>query len=182
MATAVNQPSFSFTAIASIAGPKFVSGSSTRLARAQDVLASGAAPCTLFTVAKRQAVDATEIMFSIGSNAAGGRPTLQSNTSERALVSYSSGVVTSAASSWPVSTARAVAGRFDNVNNTVLIGGVKTSIAATALNIGSTEAVIGRGAGTTTYWSDAILECIVYANATMDWTNFQLNQVGAFGL
>jgi hypothetical protein len=182
MATALNQPSFSFTALASIAGPKFVSASSTRLARAQDLLATGATPCTLFTIARRQAVDATETMLSIGANVAGGRPTLQSNTSERALVSYSGGVVTSAVSSWPVTTTRAVAGRCDNVNNTALLNGVQTSVAAAALNVGSTEAVIGRSAGTTGYWNDAILECIVYANATMDWTNLQSNQMGAFGL
>lgn len=181
--SAPNQPGFSFTALGAFGGPKFVAASSTSLGRAQDVLPTGAAPCTILTVSKRQALDVTETIVSVGANAAGQRPTLQSNTSQRALASYSGGVATAAINTWPVATGKAVAGRWDNVNNQVMVGGAVTSAAATALNIGATEFALGKNAGIASgFWNDAILECIVVADATIDWAGLQLNQERAFAL
>lgn len=157
----------------------------TRLTRTQDVLPTGATPTTLFSVASRDAVDAIKILFSIGTNIAGNRPSLGSTSTatQRARCDYNGSAASTASGAWPFNSAKAIAGRCDNVNNSVMVDGVAgTPVAATSLNVGTIECAIGRIPNGTSYWDGYVAECIAYANVSNDWVNIQANEKVAFSI
>jgi hypothetical protein len=182
--TAAAQPQYinSISGAGNKPGFLFASASSQYVTRTQDVVQTGAVPLTMFAVAVRPATEATTRIIGIGTNSAGQTPGVgTASANARVQVGYNTGTVNSANNSWPVSTGKAIAARFDNVNNYALIDGVSASVAATSLNVGSTECSVGRQPGGS-YWDGHVLEALVYGNATVDWINLQAEQKSTFGV
>jgi hypothetical protein len=123
-----------------------------------DVFTAGVHPVSLHAVSRRdQGTGGT--MISIGQASAGKRPTLFGASVGRCEYN---GANADSPSTWRIGSWSVVSGKLDDVTNEVLRNADTGSVAATALDIGATEANIGSRVGGASPYGGPIVEAICY--------------------
>jgi hypothetical protein len=187
-ATAAQQPVYqtAVTVLNNKPGFLFNAASSQFLSRAQDVLSTGNTPCTILAVASRGATEASRQLVSIGDDTGTGkRPSLQTTTTNLApMHGYSGGNASAANNTWTNNAGAAVGGRNTGTINVVLISAVTVTVAAALLSVGSSDACIGKRAGTASAnpWDGVVSEVLIWNNSSVDWLSIHANQRTIFNV